>query len=150
MTAWISLVPADLEDYLAASQLAALRESALGDTQTDPVPVLIADIIARVRAEIAAAPGNILSATSGTVPPSLRSATAMMVLEQAQTRLPGLSLTKDQQRLASEARALMARVARGEVGVETPDDPATSAPSSTSGTIRVLRSRPPLRGDQIG
>ena len=45
MTNWTTLTLTDLEDYLLAPQIAALRTAALADGQDDPVARTIADVV---------------------------------------------------------------------------------------------------------
>ncbi|MFA5258175.1 MAG: hypothetical protein WC360_08490, partial [Opitutales bacterium] len=102
----------------------ALGEEALGAEQDDPFPAIIADVAQRVRAEVRANNGNTLDPPAGTVPPELRGAAIALIIEAAQARLPSLALSADQARLANAARALLKRVAAGDVGIS----PGESAP----------------------
>jgi hypothetical protein len=142
MPAWLSISAADIEDHLAAPQLAALREAALGDSQTDPFDAVAAAVCDRIRAEIQGCKTNLLSATPHTVPPELRHAACLLILEALHSRLPGLELTDDQRTLITDARDLLKRVARCEIPISTPADPldphliqpAATAPSVTPKT----------------
>ena len=132
MSDWITLSITDVYDYLAADQADALRTEALGGGQADPLPAIIADVAARIRSEIAGHAPNSLSPTSGAVPPELRGAALALIVEAAQARLPSLEMSDDQVRLANAARALLKRVADGEVFV---------TPGGGSARTVVVRSR---------
>jgi hypothetical protein len=115
MSDWITISPTDLYDYLAAEQAEALRSAALGAGQNDPLPTLIADVVARIRAEIAGCAANTLSPAADSIPAELRGAALALIVEAAEVRLPSLELSDDQVRLANAARALLKRVADGDL-----------------------------------
>lgn len=117
MSDWITLSISDVYDYLAAEQADALRTEALGDTQDDPLPAIIADVAARIRAEVSANSANTLDSASGSIPRELRGAALALVVEAAQVRIPVLKMTTDQIRLANVARSLLKRVAAGDVRI---------------------------------
>ena len=117
MSDWITISPTDIYDYLAAEQAEALRGAALGTGQNDPLPTLIADVVARIRAEIAGGAGNTLSPAADSIPSELRGAALALIVEAAQSRLPSLEMSDDQVRLANAARALLKRVADGDLRV---------------------------------
>ncbi|MDP0500993.1 MAG: hypothetical protein Q7P63_12940 [Verrucomicrobiota bacterium JB022] len=136
---WNPLTLTILQRYLAAPQLRALQTAALADAQGDPLPELIADVTARVRAELRAG-GNRLSADPQALPAELHGPAAALVLATAQTRLPTLELRPDQVRAYQDARALLERFATGRLRPEAPDDPET-APAPTSGQTVVVSAR---------
>ncbi len=142
MTNWIQLTPESLSDYLSGPQLEALQTAALASGQTDPLPRLIEDVAAFVRASIAAFAGNQLSAAAHSVPPELVETTTVLVLEAAWLRLPDLELTRAQQRRAVDARGLLREVTRGRLAVTRPDDPLEASAYQRGGAIDVERSRP--------
>jgi hypothetical protein len=137
---WTTLSSNDLLPYLAAAQLEALQTQALGETQTDPTPTLIADITRRIRALIAAG-GYAVSATENTLPELLKGPAAALVIELAQTRIPGFSLSSEQSKQADQARALLAKISSSLVAVEAPDDPDTSLSSAERVTVVASRDK---------
>lgn len=150
MTNWIQITTADLEDYLVAAQLTALRERALGDSQDDPLPQIISDISARVRAEIASHPHNRLSSTPESIAPELKSAACYLIIESAQARIPYFGMTEEQIRQANDARSLLVRTARGEFALTVPSDPEENNTHATTGALSVERMRPnSLSGNQL-
>jgi hypothetical protein len=90
----VTIAVADLNDYLVAAQMTALRTAALGSGQSDPFTNAMHDRCNYVRNRIA---GRVqLSATAYAVPPELKTQTCYLVIEAMQTRLPVLRLTEDQ------------------------------------------------------
>lgn len=150
MTTWIQITPDDLNDYLVAAQVSALRERALGDGQDDPVAEVIADTTRLIRAEIATHPLNRLSATALALPPELKSTACHLAIEAAQARIPGFGLTEDQAKLAAEAHRLLERIAKGQRAVSQPDDPESTRTYSAGGQVTLEHSRAnPLRSDTL-
>jgi hypothetical protein len=136
MSAWSTISAKDVFDYLAAEQVSALESEALGEEQDDPLPTIIRDIAVRIRAEIRANPSNVVDSVEYSIPPELRGAGLALVIEAAQSRLPGLDLSDDQIRLANAARALLKRVATGEIPVVAGEEATGTQPR-----IVVVRSR---------
>ena len=123
MTAtWIVITATDLEDYVVAAQLAALRNAALGDSQEDPFVLVMPPVAARVRAEIQGCPRNKVSSVANSVPPALKGETCYLILERLQTRIPSLRLTDDQKELIKDARDYLKRISLCQVPIEQPDD----------------------------
>ena len=122
---WITLDVAEVEHYLLAPQLNALRSAALGSTQGDPLPEIIRDVCRRIRAEVQGCKSNQISPVEHAIPPSLKTAAMALIVGLAQTRLPMLSLTEDQVRNIRSAERYLERVAACEVPVEQPADAIT-------------------------
>jgi hypothetical protein len=138
MSAWLTIKIDDLYAYLAAAQIDALRKCALAKNQGDPVAEVIRDISLKIRAQVASGRKNTLSQQPYAIPPELKSEACILILEVAQTRIPGLKLTADQIRLADQARLQLQRVAAGEVMITVPDDRIPAAQKS----MEVLSCRP--------
>jgi len=136
MCAWSTITTEDVYDYLAAEQVAALESEALGDDQDDPLPAIIQDVAQRIRAEVRANASNVVDSTEYSIPPELRGAAMALIVETAQSRLPVLEMTDDQIRLANAARALLKRVATGEIPITAGVEAAGASPR-----IVVLKSR---------
>ena len=137
--AWITLAADDLNEYLPALQLKALRTKALATGQSDPLPSFIAEVAAQVRNTIASA-GYPLEATANSFPSVLKTAVAFLVIGLAQARLPGLSLTAEQQDQIENANAMLRKISDREVAIDPPlvADTSTQAPTSA---VRVITSR---------
>jgi len=128
MSTWSTISEDDVRDYLAADQLSALESAALDDDQDDPLPAIIQDVAQRIRAEVRANASNVVDSTDYSVPPELRGVAMALVVEAAQSRLPGLEMTDDQIRLANAARALLKRVATGEIPIVAGEEAAGTSP----------------------
>lgn len=137
MATWIVITVEDLNAYLVAAQVAALRTAALGAGQADPFSVVLPDVAARIRAEIQGCRTNEVSATPNSIPPELKSYACHLILEAMQTRIPGLHLTVEQKTQANEARKYLARIARCEVPVAQPADPLEPGGVQRGGIIQV-------------
>ncbi len=138
---WSPLTPDDVLACLLGPQVDALRQRQLNPGQVDPLPALIADVTARVRAEIRGNRRNRVELDACLLPPELKLAAAHLALESLQARLPNLALSADQVRLATDARALLIRVARGEVPITVPAQPASDLEANSPFGLDVLGHR---------
>jgi hypothetical protein len=138
MSTWISIKIDDLYAYLVAVQVDILRKCALAKNQSDPVGEVIRDISLKIRAQIASNRKNALSRQPYALPAELKSEACILILEVAQTRIPGLKLAADQIRLADQARLQLQRIADGEVAISIPNDPVAGSQKS----IAVVHFRP--------
>ncbi|MGA2052304.1 MAG: hypothetical protein ABSH19_03225 [Opitutales bacterium] len=139
---WLPLTSADIFACLVAAQIETLRSRALAPGQPDPLPTLLADITARVRAEVRTFRRNRLDCDPTLLPPELKLAASHLALEALQARLPNLALTSDQILLAENARKLLERVANGEIAVSKPDHPEGPLAATVWYGLEVLRRRP--------
>lgn len=140
--AWIPLTLDDFHDYLAAPQAAALAQELLASGQDNPLDVVLADTVARVRSEIRARADQALSADPLLIPRSLKGAALALAIDAAQGRIPALELTPDQVRRAQAAEQLLRRVARGELLLEAPDVPELTTAEVTAAATCTVASRP--------
>jgi hypothetical protein len=138
---WSPLTPDDVLACLLGPQVDILRQRQLNPGQADPLPALIADVTARVRAEIRGNRRNRVELDACLLPPELKLAAAHLALESLQARLPNLALSADQMRLADDARALLARVASGQVPITVPAQPAADLETTSPFGLEVLGHR---------
>lgn len=148
MSQWIPLTVSDIERHLAAPQVKALRERALAPGQPDPLPEILASVVAEVRAAVASQPRHRLSADPTLLPPELRLTAVLRALAVAQARLPGLSLSPDQEALAQQAERTLVRVANGSLWIGAADD-ATAEGESGAGTVVARRRASPLGSERL-
>jgi hypothetical protein len=120
---WIVLTAADLNAYLVADQVEAIRTAALGAGQTDRFTEVMPFVVARVRSQIQARMQSV-DLVANSVPPSLKTDVCMLVIEAIQAGIPGLSLTEDQKQLIRKAEDHLKSVASGDLFVEKPDNAA--------------------------
>lgn len=142
MTSWITISTETVYDYLAAPQVEVLRRSVLANRQEDPLQAIIHDICEQMRAEISGNPHNRLDSTPYTIPPHLKATACWLIIEAAQTRIPGLKATEDQIRLAEQARQRLQRIAQGELPIGKPNSVDTSDTyRRPEGLINVIHKR---------
>ena len=122
MSTWITIKVEDLHAYLVAAQVKILQKCALAKDQSDPVLEIIRNTSLKIRAQVASNKKNSLSERPYAIPPELKNEACILILETAQTRIPGLKLTSDQIRLADQARLQLQKVVTGEFWVSIPDD----------------------------
>jgi hypothetical protein len=137
--AWAIITTADLNHYLVAAQVTALRTAALGAGQTDPFNEVMPTVTARIRS-ICSTNGRVISATANSVPPEVKDIACYLILEELQTRLPGLKLTEEQVRQTENGRDYLKQIARGEAVISDPLDPITP-PVQAGGAIKIITSR---------
>jgi len=140
---WSPLTSNDVLACLASSQVDALRQRAMNPGQDDPLPVIIADVTARVRAEVRGNRRNRVERDETLLPPELKLSAVYLVLESLQARLPNLALSPDQVRLMADAHVLLARVARGEVPITVPAQPESCLDASSPYGLEVVGHRRP-------
>lgn len=138
MSTWIEIETDDLYTYLASQQVDALRKTAIADQQNDPVGDIISDISLKIRSQIVSNKKNALSSRKYAIPPELKSVACSLIVETAQTRIPGLKLTADQVRLADQSREYLQKIVKGDLLVSEPDD----MDAGFKKTVEVIHSRP--------
>ena len=152
---WLSITSTDLVTAKAAALVDALRTAALADSQGDPLPEIIANVVARIRSEIAAGGRTTLDTAATKLPPSLKSLASRMVLREAQSRLNAagaLPLSDDEREEWRQDVRYLERIAKGEIAVETSDTPeSTPTVQPTVGSPRFTpRDRQFTRRSQDG
>lgn len=146
MPSWITLTAADLPVAKVSALVDQLGSAALGTGQANPIPEIIANVTARIRAEIAAGGKTTLDAAPTKLPPSLKSLALRMVLREAQSRLNALGalpLSDDEKEEWRQDVRYLERIAAGEIAVESTDSPE-AAPTVQSTTPRPSISPRPL------
>lgn len=121
MQPWVVITIADLEDYLIAAQVTALRSAARGKGQTDPFPRVMADRVAYIRNRISRRIS--LSRTEHAVPPELKTQACLLIIEAMLGRIPMLELTDDQIRRLTDAKRDLDLAAKDDFPISMPDDP---------------------------
>lgn len=139
MTAWITLQDADLNDYLVAAQMSALRSSALARGQDNPFATVMQDRCNYIRNRISRRIN--ISATPYAIPPELRTCACHLIIEAMAGRLAvAVKLTDDQVRMIRQAYTDLDMAGTEKFPISTPDDPV--APTGQSGGgISVKRKR---------
>ncbi len=117
---WIRLSADDLESALNKPQLDILKAQALRGDGRDIALDVIGNIVARVRAEIAASGINYLDTDHSRIPPELKDCALRLAVEALQVRVPSMEISASQSRQAAAARETLLRVASGELPVSRP------------------------------
>lgn len=120
---WVAITISDLKDAKVSALVEACRTAALGTGQTDPVPNIIANVVTRIRAEIAGCIKNRLDADAATIPSDLKSLAARMILREAMSRLQQ-PLNDDEKEEQRNDLRYLERIAKCEVPVASTDNPA--------------------------
>lgn len=145
MSNWVTIAVSDLNDYLVAAQVTALRSAALASGQADPFANVMRDVVNEIRFKVQSCAANKLSATPLTIPPELKKFACYLILESMQGRIPALKLTEDQKTQAERAVTQVNRVADCRDKVTQPDDPilepttAANSPRIESKTLKFSR-----------
>jgi hypothetical protein len=141
MPAWISITAADLREAKVAALVDALASAALGDGQSDPTPGVIADVVARVRAEVQGCKSNVVDADSTLLPAELKSLAVRMIVRQLTSRLQ-IALTDDERTEQRNDLDYLKRIAACEVPISVPLNPlASPAIQPGAGSPRVEEPR---------
>lgn len=135
---WIVITVSDLENYLVADQVEAIRTAALGEGQTDRFTEVMPAVASRIRSEIQAG-GQHVSLVANSIPDSLKMTGCLLIIEAIQGGIPGLSLSEDQRTTIRDARDYLKRISTGDIKVEMPDDAAPNNTQSAGGAT-VVRS----------
>lgn len=130
---WTALTAADLNDYLVAEQIDALRAEALAPGQADPFVKISADVIAKVRAYIASNRDNQVDSDAAKIPPELKIDVCYLILAPMLGRL-GIALTKDQSDALALAQTTLVGLRDKKLVVSAPDDPVAPAVQPEQGT----------------
>ncbi len=117
---WIKITTEDLECALNKPQLEILKAQALRSPERDIAFDVISNIVARMRAEIAASGLNSLDADHSKIPPELKETAIRLCVEALQLRVPSIEISNSQIKHADIARETMSRVAKGELPVCRP------------------------------
>ena len=141
MSAWVVITVDDINDYLIADQVAALRTASLARGQTDPFASVMADRANYVRNRIARRIK--LSRTPLAVPPELKTQTCLLVIEAMQGRIPMLELSEDQRQRMRDAKRDLDLAAKDDLPISMPDDPVELDLQREGGSaVHVVRSNP--------
>lgn len=143
--AWVVITASNLNAFLAAPQLAALRTAALATGQADPFTEQLPIQAGRVRDYIVSNPRNQLSATANSVPPGTCVwCLCWLMIEALQVRIPSLKLTEDQkkeiQNAKNELEKIRRAIAANQFLIPQPTDPMSDPPQSFGPSAYVVSS----------
>lgn len=117
--AWTTITTDDIRARLTGPEMAALQSAALGESQEDPTPEIVAQVIDEARGYIAA--GGYTLGAEGTLPSKVKGATLNIIRYRLISRLPVASLmTESRRREYEDAVRLLEQVAAKKFAVEDP------------------------------
>jgi hypothetical protein len=131
---WITLTAADLNAYLVAEQLTALRTEALAVGQADPFTEVMPDVVNMIRAYIASNPANQVDASALTLPPELKLDVSYLIIGPLLGRL-GIALTKDQSAALERAHSTLIALRDKKLVVSRPATPVEPDVQSATGVV---------------
>ena len=134
---WISITLPNLEDARVAEFITALREEALGQSQTDPSPRIIQDIVDEVRRCIAYCPATALDARPDTIPVGLKPLVVGKIVRAMKARLM-IALTEDERADERLYQKRLEQLTKGDWPVDKPDTPLADAPVDPAGGVTFL------------
>lgn len=139
---WRALTESDILQAISGSELEALRESALGEGQADPVELQTAQVVDMVRGYIRG--GGFTLGADDTLPESLIGPAVDLIIVRVGSRVIGTIFDSDGIRrdAAKAAQSLFRDVATGKFRVESPEDVADV---SEQGQITAPRMTTPTR-----
>lgn len=129
---WITLTVTDLNAYLLAEQLDALRSEALAPGQADPFTEIAPDVVAKVRAYIASNPDNQVDADPATIPAELKTDVCYLILAPMLIRL-GQPISTDQAKQVDLAHSTLIALREKKLLVSQPANPIAPAVQGGSG-----------------
>lgn len=116
----------------------AMQARAAAATQPDPLPEMISDVVATIRAALST--GNTLDQDTTKIPNSLKGLALRLINRRVKGYLDR-ELTSEETAQANDDRGYLNRIMDQKIRFETPDDPAGSAEMQGGSSIQV--------GDQI-
>jgi hypothetical protein len=124
---WLPISLTTLESHAVAPLLEACRMSA-GELVTDRFPVVRDSIVQQIRIAIASGDYD-LDEDETLIPPELVSCAAWLIIEQLVAVIPfgAVPLSEDQRTLLRSERARLDKIAKGDLRVTVPNDPASTA-----------------------
>jgi hypothetical protein len=138
---WLTLTESDVITKLSGPEVAAMKTAALQPAQGNPLPEVIAQVVAEIRGYVAACARNTLG-EGETIPSELLGVAISRIRFELATRLPVASLLTDDRRTAnSQAIALLRDVAACRFLLV---QPATAAEEQAAGgnAVEVVNQRP--------
>lgn len=140
MSNWKTITVDDLKNTKAATLIERLGEVGLGEDQDDPTGEIIANVTARIRAEIAGCAENTLDSDTSKIPNDLVSLACRMVYKEMAARVR-ISLTQDERDQDRADVRYLERIAACDVPVADPDDPDESPEVSQGASAPYMNDR---------
>lgn len=137
MSNWVSLNTTHVKTGKLSVLLARVQGAAATRGEADPLPSLIADVVATLRAAVSV--GNQLDQDTSKIPNSLKGLAIRMVQRRVNDYL-GLELTEAEAAQAKEDQSYLNRIIDNKITFETPDTAAGSAEMQKTASVDVIAS----------
>lgn len=139
---WSTITGIDVEARIPANLLAVVRER-FNDAGTDPMPVIIRDVIARVRGAVASCRNYHLDQDTTLLPPELVDDAAYLVVGGLLLRLGEATPIGDALKTRIEhAETRLLAVAKCEYSVSSPENPQGSPSAQPIGKVSQVSGEP--------
>jgi hypothetical protein len=138
---WIPITEADLLATTMAPLMDVLRSAALGPGQDDPVEVLTASVVTRIRAKVATCSSNFVATNTALIPASLKDLACRLIACAAKGRL-GYALTDDERNQMTIDERDLTLISQCKLVVEQPED-AVAAPVQATQAGPTIKGRRP-------
>ncbi len=141
MTTWTPLTEYHISLLLSSAQQEALAARPNQGFDNDPLTLAIGASTERVRTAILQNESNALSEDEGALPPELISLAATLCLDELDGKLPGLTLSEDQQTTIDIASDRLSSIKNGATPISLPSEPTSAANVRRTIGVTVERRR---------
>ncbi len=142
---WTSITEAAVKSAKTSQVLANARAIAEAAGDSDPLPEIIADTVAMLRA--ACSTGNQLDADTTKIPNSLKGL-ALRIIVRALKDYIEMPLTEDERSKAAEDLSYRNRISDQKMRFETPDNASATGEMQSAGSIEIAAVNKPFAGRQ--
>ena len=141
MSNWTPITEVAVKSAKNAALLAEVRQQAVDAGCADPLPEIIADTVATLRALCST--GNQLDADTTTIPSSIKGL-ALRMINRALKDYIQMPLTDSEKESHTSDESYRKRIVDNKIRFETPDNPAGSGEMQSSGGIDVANVEQPF------
>ncbi len=134
MSNWTTITDAAVTASKNGLLLAKVRSTASTQGIGDPLPEIVADVVATIRARCST--GNQLDADPSKIPNSLKGLALRMITRSLKDWIQ-MPLTADESKKAEEDSSYLNRIMDNKVRFETPDTPSGGAEMQSAGSIEI-------------
>jgi hypothetical protein len=120
---WLTITAADIAPHLSDDELVALHRATDTTGEPDPVSVIIAQVIPRIRRAVSKGGGTL--GAGATIPDELLDSTIAIIRHRLLSGIPGGIINEDRRKAYSDAIAELDAVAKDASGIVAPTTPAT-------------------------
>jgi hypothetical protein len=138
---WITITVADIAPRLSDDELTALHRATDTTGEPDPLPVIIAQVIPKVRRAVAAGGGTL--GAGATIPDELLDSAIAIIRHRLLNGLPGALITEDRRKEYADAIAELDAIAKDAAGIVAPTTPATDTIEAGGVTPSYSETDPP-------